>query len=215
MSDFDDMVRRAQADLAGHVLPALRARLMAQPREWLVDQLLAEAAARLGGVPAQRPGESGHLPRPLTLDEQVLAEHTARLGAFDTSACLVDPPPPGGAMIGPAQRTAHGEDLLRLAKDLLYAALFGEPTHGVLLDRVRQESITLTVPRWKAEVFTFIHRGPTDLDSDGAIHLSYGEVEPGVVSDAVVAALRVINRLEINEEVLYARMIEQGQGTLI
>ncbi|GLZ41579.1 hypothetical protein [Actinokineospora sp. NBRC 105648] len=213
MSAFDDLLRRAQADLAGHLLVTLRAHLQAQSRDWLIDQLLAEAAAKLGTVPTQR--QPGYHPKPLPLDERTLAEHTAHLGAWDTSACLVSPPQPGGPMITARQRTAQGEDLLSLAKDMLYAILFGGPEQGVTLNRAHREVLTLTLPAHKASVFAFVRHTPDAGMGDVHLRIEFGEVSSEIVGDAVVAALRVINRLEINEEVLYARMADLEQSTLI
>ncbi|WP_026423027.1 hypothetical protein [Actinokineospora inagensis] len=191
MSGFDDMVRQASAG-PGEIASTLRSQLMAQPREWLVDQLLATVA----------PQSTPHRPRPVDLDTTTLAEHTAHLGAWDSGECLATPPPPG-LMISPAQRTTTGEDLLSHAKDLLYALLFS-PT----LTPIRRDRLTLTLPDRKAAVFGFLRGAVTETPADHghtALLIEYPEVSSSLVGDAVVAALRVVNGLELNEEVLYAR----------
>ncbi|GAA3026332.1 hypothetical protein Aglo01_20010 [Actinokineospora globicatena] len=199
---FDDMVRRASAGQPG-ALAVLRAELMAQPRAWLVDQLLATVAP-----------SSGYRPTQVELDEQRLVEHTARFGAWDTSACLVGPPPPAGQLIDRDQRTAHGEALLVEAKDLLHTLLTG-PTG---LSPIRRARLTLTLPDQVVAVFGFLRGTITRTPVGGgqtALLVDYPEVAADLVGDAVVAALRVVNGLELNEAVLYARRADVDASTLI
>lgn len=47
------------------------------------------------------------------------------------------------------------------------------------------------------------------------IEVEYGEVKEELVGDGILAALKLINNLEINEQVLYARMTNIEQSTLI
>ncbi|RLK59770.1 hypothetical protein [Actinokineospora cianjurensis] len=192
MAAFDDMVRRAAAGQPG-ALAVLRAELMTQPRAWLVDQLLATVAP-----------SSGYRPRPVELDERRLVEHTARFGSWDTTACLVGPPPPAGRLVDRECRTVHGEELLDEAKDLLHALLAGDSG----LTPIRRARLTLTVPDAKVAVFGFLRGTITRTPVGGgetALLVEYPEVAADLVGDAVVAALRVVNGLELNEAVLYTR----------
>ena len=65
-------------------------------------------------------------------------------------------PGKGTAAIARAHRTADGEELLELAKDVLYALLFGDESTGTRFERVQRELLTLTLPRAKAGAFDFI-----------------------------------------------------------
>jgi hypothetical protein len=47
------------------------------------------------------------------------------------------------------------------------------------------------------------------------LEVQFGETSDEIVGNAIVAALSVINNLEINEQVLYARMINVEETTLI
>ena len=47
------------------------------------------------------------------------------------------------------------------------------------------------------------------------LEVEYGEVEGELVGHGIVRALSLINSLEINEQVLYARMINLEETTLI
>jgi hypothetical protein len=45
--------------------------------------------------------------------------------------------------------------------------------------------------------------------------VQFGDTADEVVGDGVIAALTMINNLEVNEQVLYARMVDVEQTTLI
>ena len=47
------------------------------------------------------------------------------------------------------------------------------------------------------------------------LEVEYGEVEGGLIGDGIVLTLSLINNLEVNEQILYARMINLEQSTLI
>ena len=88
----------------------------------------------------------------------------------------------------------------------------------------------MAVPRSKAEALNFM-RAATELAAAGTwrdpnnvanderadnvlIEVQFGEVSSEVVGRAVLAALGLINELQINEEVLYVRMINVEETTL-
>lgn len=140
-------------------------------------------------------------------------------------------PPKGTDLILPEQRTESGEALLIGAKDILFGLLFGDAAAGTRLDRVQQELLTLAMPRAKAAALDFM-RASTELAAAGTwqdpasvsndlradnvlLEVQFGETADEVVGSAIIAALSVINNLEINEQVLYARMINIEQSTLI
>lgn len=166
--------------------------------------------------------------RACPLDRDALAERTARFASWtrerlEAEGLLHDPPARGGPPIGPENRSPAGEALLLEAKDLLYALLFGDADDGVRLDRVERELLTLTLPRAKAPCLTFLLRAATGIGAVGTrrdpsgtaraegapdllVRVEYGEVAGGLVGAGAAAALRLINHLEVNEEVLYGRM---------
>ncbi len=47
------------------------------------------------------------------------------------------------------------------------------------------------------------------------LEVEFGEVEGELVGDGIIRSLSLINNLEINEQILYARMINVEQTTLI
>ena len=139
-------------------------------------------------------------------------------------------PAKGTAVLRKEHRTAEGEAALRRARELLSALLFGDESAGVVLDRGQQELLTVVVPQHKAEALDFL-RASTEMSAVGTWHdpdgvsnderadnvvleVQFGEVESEAVGTGILAALRLINELEINEQVLYVRMVNVEETSL-
>jgi hypothetical protein len=173
--------------------------------------------------------------RGLELDEQRLAGFVARFRELDRDRLeaeghLLDPPPKGTGIVAAEQRSEAGQALLQEAKDLLYALLFGDDA-DVRLERVQRELLTLTLPRAKAHTIASVLRAATGFDTEGAwrdplrqadddrapstlLQVEYGEVASELVGNGIAATLRLINNLEVNEQVLYARMEDVEESAL-
>ena len=140
-------------------------------------------------------------------------------------------PAKGTALLVAADRTESGEALLTHAKDVLFALLFADEAVGCDLARGPQELLTMALPRFKASALDFM-RASTELAAAGTwqdpdsvsnderadnvlLEVQYGEVEGELVGHGIVLALTVINNLEVNEQVLYARMINVEETSLI
>lgn len=128
-------------------------------------------------------------------------------------------------------RSAQGNELLQYSKDFLFALLFGDEGTHTRFERTQRELLTLTVPRDKVDSLDFM-KATTELSALGTwqdpervsndqradnvlLEVEYGEIEGELVGDGIARALSLINNLEINEQVLYARMINVEQTTLI
>jgi hypothetical protein len=150
---------------------------------------------------------------------------------IDRGYLLAVAPEKGTASIAPEHRSPDGGELLELAKDVLYALLFGDETTATRLDRIQRELLTLTIPRAKAAAFDFIPaatelsgagmwRDPTGVSNDERadnviIEVEFGEVGGELVGNGVVRCLSLINNLEVNVQILYARMVNVEESTLI
>ena len=144
---------------------------------------------------------------------------------------LPSAPEKGTAAIDREHRSEDGDELLELAKDVLYALLFGDASTGTRLERSQRELLTLTLPRAKSSAFDFIPaatelsgagmwRDPEGVSNDERadnviIEVEFGEVAGELVGTGVVRCLSLINNLEVNEQILYARMINVEESTLI
>ena len=128
-------------------------------------------------------------------------------------------------------RTEAGEALLTRAKDVLFALLFGDESTDTSLDRVAQELLTMALPLGKAHALDFM-RASTELTAAGTwqdpesvsnderaanvlLEVQFGETADELVGRAIIVALSAIYTLEVNEQVLYARMIDIEETTLI
>jgi hypothetical protein len=165
--------------------------------------------------------------------EAFLAEHggVTRESLIADGRLRHEAPAKGTALITGEHRTETGDGLLTTAKDVLFVLLFGDDSLGCDLDRRSQELLTLAVPRFKAGALDFM-RASTELAAAGTwqdpdsvsnderadnvlIEVQYGEVDGELVGRGVVLALTLINNLEVNEQVLYARMINVEETSLI
>lgn len=175
--------------------------------------------------------------RALRLDtaalEAFLAEHrgVTRDGLVAAGALRRDAPAKGTTLLTAEHRTAAGEELLEHAKDVLYALLFGDESTATALERSQQELLTFALPRAKAGALDFM-RASTEFSGAGTwqdpasvsnderadnvvLEVQFGDTERELVGDGIITALGIINNLEVNEQVLYARMIDVEQSTLI
>jgi hypothetical protein len=162
-----------------------------------------------------------------------VAEHTAvtRDSLVAAGHLSPDAPAKGTALLTAGHRSPTGERLLEEAKDVLFALLFGDESTSTSLERVQQELLTFALPRTKAGALDFM-RASTELSAAGTwqdpdsvsnderadnvlLEVQYGDTADELVGTGVVTALGLINNLEVNEQVLYARMIDVEQTTLI
>jgi hypothetical protein len=173
----------------------------------------------------------------LGLDHVTVVAFTEQLDGLGRDALIAAghlhaaAPEKGLDAITAAHRNPSGEALLDLAKDVLYGLLFGDESTATRFDRVQRELLTLTLPRAKAAAFDFIPaatelsgagmwRDPDGVSNDERadnviIEVEFGEVAGELVGHGIVRCLSLINNLEVNERVLYARMINVEESTLI
>jgi hypothetical protein len=171
------------------------------------------------------------------LDEIVLkkfvSEHatTTRESLIASGHLHADAPAKGTAMITASHRSPEGEALLEHAKDVLFGLLFGDDSMATTFDRVQHELLTFALPRPKAGALDFM-RAATELTAAGTwqdpdsvsnderadnvlIEVQYGDTADEAIGTGIVRALSIINNLEVNEQILYARMINVEETTLI
>jgi hypothetical protein len=186
---------------------------------------------------ARRKQERADRLRKLNLDEAKLDAFIQRYQGYDrgrlTRENLLskDAPAKGKELISAEFRSAEATELLQLAKDMLFGFLFGDETMNRRLLRTQRQLLTLTIPRTKAHALDFM-KSATELrargtwqDPDSAgqelqtdnvvLEIEYGETEGTKIGEGIITALRLINALEINEELLYGRMEKVEQSTLV
>jgi hypothetical protein len=175
--------------------------------------------------------------RAMALNPERLAEFLDRYRPYDRARLiqegylLPEAPAKGGPPIGDDKRTPEGNRLLQFVKDMLFGLLFGDEQAGVSFDRRQRELLTFALPRYKSGALDFM-KAATELsaagtwqDPESAAHddradnllleVEFGEIDAEQVGHGIVRCLSLINNLEVNEQVLYARMINIEQSTLI
>ena len=228
MSDFDEVVEAIRRDVAPDYAARLRAALADREKAWLIDELVALIVRRDLGVEVEQTAGKA---KGVRVDEDVVRKFVATHGEAGRDGLVRSgAPAKGTTALGPAHRTVSGEAALKGARELLGALLFGDESSGVGLERVQQELLTVVVPRHKADALDFLRAStemaavgtwhdPQDVSNDEradnvVLEVQFGEVESELVGTGVLAALRLINELEINEQVLYVRMVNVEETSL-
>jgi hypothetical protein len=226
---------RLRAELATHDRDWLIEQIirLSLPRETVAAR---EAAARRAAEAAARRARLERIRR-LALDLPALQAFIAHNRSVDQPALIAaghllpDHPPKGTAAITALHRTPGGEDCLTHAKDVLFALLYGDAASGIHFDRCEREILTLTLPRAKAAALAYL-QATTELQAHGTwqdpeqvshdtradnvlVQVEFGEMQGEWIGNGIVTALGLINNLEINEQILYAHMINVEQSTLI
>jgi hypothetical protein len=247
MANIDHIIRRINKELVPQFEEKLRAYLADKDRDWLIEQIvrLSLDAHSLQAMDrklrqefiAQSRAARLERVRGLAIDRAKLAAFLEKYKGYTRESLIADgylqagAPEKGTDLITAEQRSEKGEQLLLLAKDVLFVALFGDANTNTRLERVQQELLTMTLPRFKADALDFM-KATTELSALGTwqdpdsvsndqqadnviFEVEYGEVEGELVGHAIIRTLSLINNLEVNEQILYARMINLEQSTLI
>jgi hypothetical protein len=164
---------------------------------------------------------------------EFIAKHrrATRTRLMQDGHLLPTAPAQGTKLIAERYRTGRGELLLQQAKDVLFSLLFGDESMSIAFQRTERELLTLTVPRAKVNALEFMKasteltgagtwQDPDDVSSDERadnviIEVEYGEMPCEMIGDGIATALRLINALEVNEQILYGRMTNIEQSTLV
>lgn len=233
---------QAEADARERVRQLLRTRPAEWLVEQLIVQAMGPPGGRRPLPRSEEDGRQAEQDRALRLDrirawrldrarlaDLVLRYRELTRERLEAGGHLLGPPPPGGALIEARHRSPAGTTLLEEAKDLLYALLFGGAEAQVRLDRVDRELLTLTLPPAKAAALAYLLRAACDTGAEAGRHdphrysddgpaapvvlrVEYGETADELVANGIMAALRLVNSLELNEQVIRAR-IEKSRET--
>lgn len=247
MPNIETIVRQINRGIVPQFEEKLRAYLVQQDKEWLIEQIvrLTLDAHSLHELDRKhfkeqedhKRVEFSERVKKLALDEEKLIgfiksyRKITRDELIDKGFLLKNAPVKGGTMITKEFRSKAGSELLQNAKDILFTLLFGDAADNATFERNHRELLSLTVPRMKTEALNFM-KATTEIDALGTwqdpkgaasdtradyilMEIEYGEVKEERIGDGIVSALKIINNLEINEVVLYARMSEVEQSTLV
>lgn len=247
MQTIHHVVQGVQRELSPVFEERLREQLADKDREWLIDQIVRlsldrhslQEIDRKAVRDAKSAARAERLARVklLALDKGVLEAFvgqwrgTTREALIASGHLVPEAPVKGTDLLTTDDRGEQGDELLQVAKDVLFALLFGDPSTSTTLDRTQQELLTFALPRFKADALDFM-RASTELAAAGTwqdpesvsnderadnvlLEVQYGDTADEIVGDGIIVCLALINNLEVNEQVLYARMLNVEQTTLI
>jgi hypothetical protein len=241
MTSAERVARAVGGELVPRLEERLGLRLDRRDKEWLVEQILrlgrgAHDPREANREASERAERTSRL-RDIALDLEKLHAFLEGYGTYararltDEGYLAAGAPAKGGAWITEEFRTPGGERLLAYAKDVLFGLLFGDESTNTRFERVERELLTLTLPRQKAGALDFMQaatelgavgtwRDPERVSDDSravnvVLEVEYGEVAGEWIGHGIVRTLGLINNLEANEQVLYGRMVDVEQSTLI
>lgn len=244
---IEHIIRQINKDLVPQFEEKLRTHLQRQSREWLIEQIvrltldahsLQENDRKQSQVAKEkRRAELMKRISAIALDEKILKNFLKRYQKVTRESLIKEDflkqnaPVKGTELITSVYRTPKGEELLTLAKDMLFDLLFGDESTDTTFNRIQREMLTLTLPASKAWVIDFM-KATTELSALGTwqdpdsvsndsraenviLEVEFGEIEGEFIGQGIITALGLINNLEVNEQILYGRMINVEQSTLI
>ena len=140
-------------------------------------------------------------------------------------------PEKGTALLAAEHRSDAGEALLTPPRTCCSPCCSATSPWAATSTASSRSCSPSPLPRFKAGALDFM-RASTELAAAGTwqdpesvsnderadnvlLEVQYGDIEDERVGDGIIVALTLINNLEVNEQVLYARMINVEQTTLI
>ena len=239
MNDISSIIKKAQNDLFPQLEAKIRAELELKDKDWLIDQIiyltcerhsLHEQKQSLENIQhcitrIRNKGYNDH-----TLTQFINRYQKVSRSELETDGYLINPPHMGLAAIETHQRSKEGEALLKEAQDMLYAALYGDTSINVNLTRGQEELLTMILPQSKSETLSFLKavtqvnalgtwKDPEGVSNDDqanniGLQVEFGDNEKGTIGLAVFVVLNLINLLQVNEQILYARMEKVARSSL-
>jgi hypothetical protein len=247
MANIENIVRLINKELVPQFEEKLRSYLIQQDKEWLIEQIVrltldahslrAMDRKLIQEAKAKKRVERIARLQKMALNRDKLADFIQKYEGYDRSKLieqhylLANAPAKGTTLIANKYRTRKGNKLLLYSQDILFGILFGDEGTKTDLTRTGRELLSLTVPRYKAEVLDFM-KATTELKALGSwqdpesvsndsredniiLEIEYSEVEGELGGAGLIRALSLINNLEVNEQILYARTIVVEHTTLI
>ena len=239
MNDISSIIKKAQDDLFPQLEAKIRAALELKDKDWLIDQIiyltcerhslheqkqnLEDIQRRINRI--RKKGYNNH-----TITQFIDRYKKVSRAELEAAGYLINPPHLGLATIETRHRTPEGEALLEEAQDMLYATLYGDASISVNLTRGQEELLTMILPQSKSDALSFLKavtqvnalgtwKDPEGVSNDDqanniGLQVEFGDNEKGTIGLAVFVVLNLINLLQVNEQILYARMEKVARSSL-
>ncbi len=239
MRDIYNIIKRAKDDLFPQLEAKIRSELENKDKDWLIDQIIYLTCEKHGlheqknnllklKARLDRIKNLNYIDKDLI--EFIEKYKKTKRQDLELLGYIIDAPHRGLDLIEPSKRSKEGEELLQRSKDLLYVALYGDTSINVKITRNQEEILTLVLPEGKKDTFTFL-KAATEIKCNGTwkdpesisndehsnnieLQVEFNDNEQGVIGTAILVALNLINLLQINEEILYARLEKVQRSSL-
>lgn len=239
MDNINRIIKKAQDDLFPELESKIRAELEKKDKDWLIDQIIYLTCERhsLHEQKADYEQMKKRLTRIKTrgyndqsITHFITSYKQTNRTTLEQEGYLIQPPHLGLACIEPHQRTKKGEVLLEEAQDMLYIALYGDSSLNVNLSRGQEEILTMTLPLEESDVLNFLKavtqfnetgtwKDPEGISNDEetpniGLQVEFSNSKDGCIGDAIFIALNLINLLQVNEQIFYARLEKVERSSL-
>lgn len=239
MDTINSIINKAQNELFPELEAKIRAELNTKDKDWLIDQIIYLTCERHSYHEQKNrlqklKNRLARIAKKEFTHQRILAfiEAYKNINRNDllNSGFLISPPHLGLHKIETYQRSLRGEVLLEEACDILYVVLYGDASLNVNLHRTREEVLTIILPESKYEVFNFLKavtetkitgtwNDPEEISNDDhtnnvGLQIEFRDTKEGTLGTAAFVALQLINLLETNEQILYARLEKVERSSL-
>jgi hypothetical protein len=231
MDDISNIIKNAQDELFPELESKIRAELNKKDKDWLIDQIiyltcerhsLHEQKEKLQKLKNRlsRITKKGFTHQ--RIHSFIDAYNNISRSELLDAGFLINPPHLGLHKIESFQRSQKGEMLLEEACDILYVVLYGDTSMNISIPRSRVEILTIIIPENKSDIFNFLKavtetkitgtwNDPEEVSNDDhtnniGFQIEFSDTKDGILGTAAFVALQLINLLEVNEQILYARL---------
>lgn len=230
MDNISSIIKKAQDDLFPELEAKIRSELEKKDKEWLIDQIIFLTCERHSLHEQKNNFENMkqrlNRIRKIGCHNQDITNFIDKYreinrASLETSGFLLNPPHQGLATIAVHQRSKKGEKLLEEARDMLYLALYGDKDSNVNITRGQEEILTIILPVNKSNSLSFLKavttvyaagtwKDPEGISNDEQtdnveLQVEFSDNKNGTIGDAIFVALNLINLLDVNEQIFYAR----------
>lgn len=239
MDNINSIIKKAQDDLFPQLEAKIRTELEKKDKDWLIDQIIFLTCEKhsLHEQKHNLDDLKKRLARIRTanynlqnLNNFVEQYQNITREELEQNNFLLNPPHMGLDIIAPHQRSSTGKLLLEKARDILYTCLYGDETINIHLARIKEEILTIMLPASKSDTLFFlkavteVEAKGTWLDPEGVsndqqapnhkLQIEFRNDKDGIIGLTVLVALKLINFLQVNEQILYCYLEKIERSSL-
>ncbi|WP_299104921.1 hypothetical protein [uncultured Tenacibaculum sp.] len=239
MNNINSIIKKAQDDLFPQLEAKIRAELEKKDKDWLIDQIIFLTCEKhsLHEQKHNLDNFKKRLERIHTanynlqhLDNFIKQYQNTTREVLEKNNLLINPPHMGLDTISSLQRSSNGDLLLEKARDVLYSCLYGDESINIHLTREQEEILTIMLPVSKSDSLFFL-KAVTEVEAKGTwldpegisndqqtpnhkLQIEFSNDKNGTIGLAALVALKLINFLHVNEQILYCYLEKLERSSL-